>query len=287
MNLGPDDWSRIKAFLEVARTGSLSAAARRLGLSQPTVRRQVEEIEARLGTALFTRGPTGLAPTPAGLRLRPHAEAMEAGAQALARAAAAEDAVEGPVRLTCSEVHGTEVLPALLAPLLARHPGLTIELVPDNANDNLLRRDADLALRFAPPAQGALVARRVAPVALGLFAHPDLLAREAAPRDWDDLALRFPCVGDDRRDLTARGLSALGLAMPRRLSLRTDSDLAQLAAVRAGLGAGVVQVQLAQGLVRLLPEVAPALPAYVAMHEDLRRSARVRAVFDHLVERLS
>ncbi len=288
MTLAPTDWTLVAAFLAVCRTGSLSAAARRLHLSQPTVRRHVEELEARLGAALFTRGPTGLTPTPTGTLLVPHAEAMEAGAFAFARTASGDAGeIRGPVRLTCSEVHGTEVLPRLLQPLLAAHPGLQVELVPTNDTQNLLRRDADVALRFAPPAQDALLARKVAPVALGLFAAPALVERHGPPRDYADYARRIPAVWDDRRDLLARGYAALGLAPPETVALRTDSDLAQLAAIRAGIGAGIAQVQLAAGLVRLLPDLAPAMPAWVVTHEDLRRVARVRAVFDHLVQALA
>jgi DNA-binding transcriptional LysR family regulator len=287
VTLPPADWTLIAAFLAVSRTGSLSAA-RRLRLSQPTVRRHVEELEASLGAALFTRGPTGLTPTPTATLLVPHAETMEAAAHAFRRAATEDaDAIRGPVRLTCSEVHGTEVLPRLLAPLLAAHRGLVLELVPSNDTQNLLRRDADLALRFAEPAQDALLARKVAPIPLGLFAAPSLVERLGLPDTYVDFAARWPAVWDDRRDLLARGFHAFGLAPPAKVVLRTDSDLAQLAAIRAGIGAGIAQVQLAQGLTRLLPGVAPAMPAWVVMHEDLRRVARVRAVFDHLVERLS
>lgn len=290
MNLAAADWGLIAAFLAVCRTGSLSGAARRLGLSQPTVRRHVEDLEQRLGAALFTRGPAGLTPTPTGRLLLPHAETMEAAAAALAREAAGDAGeVRGTVRLTCSEVHGTEVLPRLLVPLLARHEGLSIELVPSDATQNLLRRDADLALRFAAPAQDALLARKVAPVPLGLYAAPGLVERLGVPPDWATVARAWPFVGDDRQDLLARGLSAWGIAPPQRVVLRSDSGLAQLAAVRAGLGAGIVQAALAEasGLLRLLPGLAPEMPAWVVMHEDLRRVARVRAVFDHLVERLA
>ena len=290
MNLSAADWSLVAAFLATCRGGSLSAAARRLGLSQPTVRRHVEELEARLGAALFTRHPSGLEPTATARLLLPHAETMEAAAAALLREAF-EDAgqVRGTVRLTCSEVHGTEVLPPLLAPFLARHPELSVELVPSNDTQNLLRRDADVAVRFATPTQCALVARRVAPVAVGLFATPELVERLGPPAGFAVLARDWPMVGDDRRDLIARALEAAGLAVPRRVVLRTDSDLAQLGALRAGIGAGFCQVALgvSSGLVRLLPDIAPALSAWVVMHEDLRRVARVRALFDHLVDTLS
>lgn len=287
MTLAPADWTLVAAFLAVCRSGSLSAAARRLHLSQPTVRRHVEELEAKLGAALFTRGPIGLSPTPAAHLLLPHAEAMEAAAHAFGRAATDDArAIRGAVRLACSEVHGTEVLPRLLQPLLLAHPGLVLELVPSNDTENLLRRDADLAVRFAPPAQDALLARKVAPVALGLFAAPELVDRHGPPRDYADYARRFPAVWDDRRDFLARGYALFGLAPPGTVVLRTDSDLAQLAAIRAGIGAGIAQVQLATGLVRLLPELAPAMPTWVVTHEDLSRVARVRAVFDHLVRAL-
>ena len=288
MSLPTADWSLIAAFLATCRTGSLSAAARTLRLSQPTVRRQVEALEENLGAALFTRSPQGLEPTPTARLLVPHAEAMEAAAATLARTATEDaGAVRGTIRLTCSEVHGVEVLPRLLAPLLARHDGLAVELVPSNDPQDLLRRDADLALRFSMPTQSALVARKVAPVALGLFAAPALLDRLGPPRDAADLAARYPWVWDDRRDLLARGLAAYGLPPPANPVLRTDHDLAQLAAVRVGLGVGAIQAQLAQGLTRLLPDLAPEMPAWLLMHEDLRRTARVRAVFDHLVESLS
>lgn len=286
MSLALRDWDLVATYLAVLRTGSLSAAARSLGLSQPTARRQVEALEARLGAPLFTRGPGGLAPTGSGAALRAQAEAMEAAAAAFGRTARADAGeVAGVVRVTASVVHGTEVLPGVLAPLLAAHPGLAVEMAPEDRVEDLLRRDADVAVRFAPPAQDALVARRVAPVPLGLHASAAYLDRRGVPGDWAALARDHAFVGDDRRTAIARGLERLGLPMPARIAWRTDADLGQLAAIRAGLGIGICQAALAAraGLLRVLPEVAPEMEAWVVMHEDLRGVARVRAVFDALV----
>lgn len=287
MSLALQDWDLVATYLAVLRGGSLSAAARTLGLAQPTVRRQIEVLEARLGVLLFTRGPGGLAPTGPGAALRADAEAMEAAAAAFRRNAQADATrVAGTVRVTASVVHGTEGLPALLAPLLARHPALAVEMVPEDRSTDLLRRDADVAVRFVAPAQAALVARRVAPVPIGAFASPAYLARHGAPATWEALAQGHAFVGDDRRRSIAEGLAGLGLALPRRVAWRTDADLGQIAAIRAGIGIGLCQVALAAraGLVRVCPEVEAALPAWVVTHEDLRHVARVRAVFDALVE---
>jgi DNA-binding transcriptional LysR family regulator len=286
MSLALSDWDLIATYLAVLRGGSLSAAARTLGLAQPTVRRQVEALEARLGVVLFTRGPGGLVPTEPGAALRQDAEAMEAAAAAFRRNAQANASqIAGIVRVTASVVHGTEVLPGLLAPLLAQHPDLVIEMVPDDRTGDLLRRDADVAVRFVPPVQAALVAQRVAPVPIGLFAAPAYLERHGAPTSWDMLAHDHAFVGDDRRRAIADGLARLGLPLPKRLAWRTDADLGQVAAIRAGIGIGLAQVVLADrvGLVRVLPAITAQLDAWVVSHEDLAPVARVRAVFDALV----
>ena len=289
MSTLPDHWGLIATMLAVSRHGSLSGAARALSLSQPTVRRQIEALEAVLGVVLFTRGPAGLVLNPAGAAVLQHAEAMEVAAAAFVRGAAADaQAVAGVVRLTCSDVHSVEVIPPILAPLLARHPDLVIELSPSNLTQNLLQRAADIAVRFVRPTQGALVARKVAPVALGLFAAPTLFATRPPPADFAALAADYPFISYDRNDAIIRGLTALGLPLPARSVLRTDSDLAQLAAIRAGLGIGICQSKLgeASGLVPVLPGLIPPMECWVVMHEDLRGLRRVRVVFDHLVRAL-
>src|SRR5579862_4996554 len=182
------DWQLYRAFLAVVRTGSLSAAARRLSLTQPTIGRQIAELEQALGLPLFTRSPHGLIPTEAARTLLPHAESMEAAAQALTRAASgAADETRGTIRLTASEVISGEVLPPILAAFQDRHRGIAIELVATNKVEDLLRRDADIAIRMARPTQDALVAKRIGTVPVFLYAHKSYLARRPMPAKLEDL----------------------------------------------------------------------------------------------------
>ncbi len=298
MNLTPPSWDLYRSFLAVLRDGSLSAAARTLGLTQPTLARHVAALEEAIGGALFVRSPQGLEPTDAALVLTAQAEALESAAAALWRTAAGlgrvdegADPVRGPVRVTASEVMGARVLPPILAALRAAHPALVIELVLSNRVDNLLQRDADIAVRMVEPEQQALVVRKIGSVALGLHAHRDYLDRHGSPQTLADLT-RHSLIGYDRPSpavrAMARGFPGF-LDLP--VALRTDSDLAQLAAIEAGFGPGVCQVRLARrnpALVRLLPDALELpLGIWIAMHEDLRSTPRCRAVFDGLVAGLS
>ena len=176
-------WDELRTFVEVARDGSLSGAARRLGLTQPTVGRHIDALEAALGLTLFTRSPRGLTPSPAALALAPHVEAMAASAAALIRAASGEAAADrGTVRVTASEIIGSEVLPPIIADFRAAHPGIAIELALTNRTEDLARRDADIAVRMVRPTQRGLVARRIGTTRIGLYAHRDYLARFGVPR---------------------------------------------------------------------------------------------------------
>jgi len=194
-------WDLYRSFLGVLRFGSLSAAARELGLTQPTLGRHVDALEASLGTSLFARSRHGLAPTPAALALVPHAEAMEAAALALLRAASGEagEAGEpaGAVRVTASNFIGAEVLPAMLTEFRERHGAIAIELLLSDRNQDLSRRDADIAVRMVRPTQKALIARRLGPVRIGLYAHRRYLARRAMPRSVEDLNAH-DIIGFDR-----------------------------------------------------------------------------------------
>ena len=171
---------------------------------------------------------------------------------------------------------------------MARWPALEIELVLTNDVSNLLRRDADIAVRLTPPQQEALVARKVAPMRVGLFAAPSL-AKRLEGLDFPTLAATGLMIGRDRSETLADGLRQHGLVPPQRTVFRSDDDLAQLAAIRAGIGFGICQVVIGEraGLVRLLPDVTPAVGAWVAMHEDQSRLARTRTVFDALVADLT
>ncbi len=284
-------WDLYRSYLAVLREGSLSGAARSLGLTQPTIGRHVEALEQALGLALFTRSLHGLAPTGAALSLRADAEAMEAAAAALRRSASGQgEDLRGTVRLTASEVVGAEVLPPILAKFQEQHPGVTIELVLSNRVEDLLRRESDIAVRMVRPTQGALVARRIGEVDLGLHAHPRYLKQRGAPATLAELDGHL-LIGFDHESAFIRDAQARGFPLNREMfSLRTDSDLAQLATLRAGCGIGICQVPLGMrsGLERVLPEALLfKLPVWLAMHGDLRANRRCRLVFDALAEGLT
>lgn len=285
-------WELYRSFLGVLREGSLSGAARALGITQPTAGRHVAALEEALGVVLFTRSQTGLLPTEVALALRTHAEAMESIAASMERAATSQgEGVRGVVRVSASEVVGAEVLPPIIAQLREAHPALKVELVSTNRVQDLLRREADIAVRMVRPRQEQLVARRIGNIELGFHAHRDYIARHGTPRNLDDLPAHT-VIGYDQPPAFVRiaGKSIKNFTRDT-FSLRTDSDLAQLALIRAGAGIGVCQVGLAKrdaALVRLMPRAfSLKLDTWVTMHEDLRNSPRCRVAFDALVEGLS
>lgn len=280
------DWHLWRAFLAVARTGSLSAAARDLGLTQPTLGRQVAALETALGQALFTRAPNGLRPTELASGLLPHAETMAAGAAALLRAASGEaGALTGTVRLAASEFFGGVVLPSVLARFSAAYPGVTVELSLSNRVEDLLRRDADVAVRNVRPAQSALVARRIGDVPVGLFASRAYGDARGLPSAVGELAAH-PLVA---RPEHAEDLRQL-IGSAARFALLCGDDVTNHAALRAGVGIGYCQVPLGRAMPDLMPVlphiVLVQVPVWLAMHEDLRGVRRVRALFDHLAEEL-
>lgn len=285
------NWDHYRTFLAVLKEGSLSGAARALGLAQPTVGRHIEALEQALGFSLFVRSPHGLAPTESARQLMPYVEALASTAAAVLRTASGQAGeARGAVRVTASEVIGAEVLPAILGPVREAHPELAVELVLSNRIENLLTREADIAVRMVPPDQDALIARHIGEIPLGFFARKDYLERHGAPRSLADLA-RHALIGFDRDESSIRAFAArLGPIDRNMFALRTDNQLAHLAAIRAGFGIGVCQVSLAKrdpSLVRVLrDQFAATLGAWVAMHEDLKETRRCRVVFDALAEGL-
>lgn len=282
-------WDHWQSFLAVLDEGSLSAAARRLRLTQPTLGRHIDQLEAALGVVLFTRAQDGVTPSGMARALEDQARAMQAAAAALARAASAPEAAErGTVRLAASEVVGAEVLPGVLAEFSARHPGIGIELLLDNRNVDLVRQTADLAVRMVRPTQKALVIRPLGVAGLGLYAHRDYLARAGVPEDVAALE-GHALVGPE----SARALAGVAIGgvpvTPDWFRHRCDSDLGQIALVRAGMGIGVFQHAVARrdaALVRVLPEVELTLAPHLVFHEALKGTARVRLLADHLAEAL-
>ncbi|MQR97602.1 LysR family transcriptional regulator [Gluconobacter aidae] len=285
------DWEDQRAFLAVLDTGSLSAAARALGLTQPTVRHRVEALERAIGQPLFSRGVNGLLPTDEARELAIHVRRMGFASDAFYRAASgAGGEIAGTVRISVAEFVGIEVLPPLLLPLRERHPGLDLELVLSNHSADLLSQEADIAIRMHRPRQDALVAKQVGRVPLGFFAAASYLERHGTPDTAADLAAHA-LIGSDRspadRSFTRDMEKRLGQTF--RFGLRTDSHPTQLASMRAGLGIGVAQVPVGErDLVRVMPDVVVSeLDIWIVAHEDLRRSARIDAVFRHLTKALT
>jgi DNA-binding transcriptional LysR family regulator len=291
MNASGPDWSLYRSFLAILQAGSLSAAARALGLTQPTLARHVAALEEAVGLTLFTRSQQGLAPTEAALELKPYAEQLAATTAAMLRAASGQgQGIKGSVRVSASEIIGSQVLPAIFAGMRAMHPALEIELVLSNAVENLLRRDADIAVRMVEPVHEALVVKRIGRVTVGLHAHRDYLARAGTPRTLEALQ-KHSVIGFDRETPAIRAIRARlpGLEAVH-FALRTDSDIAHLMAIKAGFGIGLCQTVLARqdpNLVRVLPSVGLQLGVWLAMHENLRSTPRCRAVFDGLAAGLA
>jgi len=285
------DWDLYQSLHAVVRAGSLSGAARALGLSQPTVGRHIEQLEQALGQPLFTRSPQGLRPTELALALAPSLEAMASAAETALREASGDaGTASGVIRLTASEVIGTEVLPALLAEFHEDHPGVVIELALSNRAEDLLHREADIAVRMMRPTQTGLRARRIGSIGGGLYAHRRYLQKHGEPRTIN--APGHAAIGYDRDETLLRMIASAHPALTSDLfAFRSDSDLAQLAAIRAGFGIGGVQHGIARrdpNLVHVLNDAFSfELETWVVMHEDLKASRRMRLMFDHLVAGLA
>jgi DNA-binding transcriptional LysR family regulator len=281
------DWNLVHSFLAALEHGSLLGAARAIGSTQPTLGRHVAELEAQLGVVLFERTGRGLVPTEAALRLAASARAMEAGAHQLARSVtAAEAEVVGSVRISASQPVACFVLPPILARMRLALPQVQVELVASNAVSNLLRREADIALRMVEPDQSSLVAKRIAKITLSTYAHRDYLRRRGTPRTPADL-LAHDVISDDQGGTHIRAFAQFGHKVGKEaFVLRTDDLIAYWQAVRCGLGVGFVADYLAATepqLVPLLPMVKiPPLPIWLTVHREIRASPRIRAVYDFL-----
>lgn len=287
-------WEWYRTFLAVMKEGSLSGAARMLAITQPTAGRHVAALESALGLVLFTRSQTGLQATDAAVALQDHAQTMENTACMIERSAASFSArttgLRGVVRISASEIIGTEVLPPLIARMKEDYPQVTLELVLSDRLQDLLNREADIAVRMATPVQEQLIARRMGSIEVGLYASPSYLLRHAAPESLEAL-FTHTLVGFDKiTPFILQALKHYPQFSRERFSVRTDSDVAQLHLIRAGAGIGMCQVQLADfpvRLERLMPDVfAFHLETWLVMHEDLRHSQACKMVFDRLAEGL-
>jgi DNA-binding transcriptional LysR family regulator len=284
-------WDVCQSFLAVLRDGNLSRAARALQLTQPTIGRHIEEIEHSLGVSLFVRSPQGLSPTDAAFDLRPHAEAMAAAADALLRTASGSAGdTTGTIRITAPEILGAEALPPILTEFRNQYPGIIIELALTHRTEDLLRREADIAVRMVRPTQNALVARKVGDVRFSLYAHRAYLDRYGAPETVEALS-RHSLIGFDKGMVFIRPLLEANTPLVHEaLSFRSDNALAQLAAIRAGFGIGGCPQAIARRDPNLVPVLANLydvkVDLWVAMHEDERSNRRMRLMFDHLAAAL-
>lgn len=286
------DWSLVRSFLAVVETGSLSAAATRLATTQPTLSRHIRELEATVGVSLFTRSVRGLDPTEAAWILIDDARAMGEAAQALTlKAQGRSQQLTGTVRITASVVVANLMLPPVLSELRRAEPNIQIELVASDLAQNLLRRDADIAIRMFEPTQGVLVARKLGEAPIGLFGHRSYFARRGRLNTIDDLAMH-DVIGFDRSDAIIQGFIANGLAATREsFPVRCDDQMVYWNLLLAGAGLGFAQTLVASRYAELeqvpVEMRLPPMPVWLVLHEEVRRNVRVRRVADHLSAALS
>ncbi len=281
------DWNQLKAFLQTAQTGSLSAAARKLGLTQPTLSRQVAAIEQHMGVTLFERVGKAMVLTPTGQDLLEHARAMGAAAEALGLAASGRSqAVGGVVSVSASDAVAAYLLPPLVQQLREQEPGIAVEVIASNALSDLLRREADIAIRHVKPDQPDLIARLVREAQACFYASEAWVKAHGHPRSAEDAA-RLPFVGSDRSGQYLQYLRQYGLNLCEdNFSCYADHTVAHWALVRQGLGIGAMMDEIARetpGMVRVLNDVPPVrFPIWLVTHRELRTSRRIRLVFEAL-----
>ncbi len=285
------DWTLVRSFLAVLDAGSVTAAARRIGATQPTLSRHVAELEAQLGVPLFERTGRGVTPTGAALAIAEAARRMQDAALALAGGLVrSRAATRGVVRVTTSQVAATWLLPRVLVRFQRAHPAIEIELVASNELSNLLRREADIAVRMVRPAQSSLVARKLGEIEIVAAAHSSYLAKAPPLRRAEDL-LAHRLVGYDRDEVILRGFARMGVTLSRAdFAVRTDDQVAYGRLVAEGVGIGfVARYNLREwpGVVALLPSLAiPALPCWLAVHREIRSNPLMRTVYDFLAREL-
>jgi DNA-binding transcriptional LysR family regulator len=285
------DWNQLRAFFETAETGSLSAAARKLGLTQPTLSRQVAAIEHRMGVTLFERVGKAMALTPTGLDLPEHARAMGTAAEALSLAATGRSqAVGGVVSVSATDIVAACMLPPLVRRLREQAPGITIEVIATNALSDLQRREADIAIRHIKPEQPDLIARLVREATAHFYASESWVKAHGHPRRGEDAA-QLSFIGSDRSGQFLGYLRQHGLPLTEAsFSCHAEHAVTNWSLVRQGLGIGVMMDEIAMGtpgIVRVLDDLPPVrFPIWLVSHRELRTSRRIRVVFEALAQGL-
>lgn len=286
------DWNRVRAFIVAAEEGSLSAAARALGVAQPTLGRQVEQLEEELGLSLFERDRRGIQLTPAGLKLKEHARNMVKAAAGFSLAAAGQaTSIDGKISIAASETIAAVMLPPMIAELRLVEPSIEIDLVVSNSASDLQRREADIAIRHFRPAEPDLYARKIGDMHTQLYAAPSYLAGIGNPRSIDELN-RAQFISVDDTDIVMQGLNANGFSLtPTNFPIMTPSYLVMWELVKQGVGVGFLDAAIGdrEPLVqRALPDFKSfSFPIWLVAHRELKTSRRVRRVFDFLADKFA
>ena len=286
------DWSHVQSFLAVAETGSLSAAASVLHHSQPTIGRHIKALEDHLGVELFHRHARGLSLTAIGTEMRPAAEAMRNAIATIAMKAEAQSGtMQGTVRIACSLFVAHHVLPKIIAQIRQEHPQIDLVVIPSDSSENLLFREADIAVRMYRPDQLELVTRNVADIEIGTFASVEYLERRGRPSKAEDL-WDHDLVGFDESTLITDTMRDMGWPATASLfSVRCDNHPAYWEMVRAGCGVGFTQAEVGRAD-PVVEEISlglpiPVLPVWLTAHQEVRKAPRVDTIWRALDAHLS
>ena len=286
------DWNRARAFLVTAEEGSLSAAARALGMAQPTLGRQVSALEQELGVALFERVGRGLTLTPSGLELMDHVRAMgEAAARMSLSASGKAQAIEGTVSISASEVDSAFRLPPIIGKLRQVAPGIDVEIVATNTESDLRRREADIAIRNYRPTQPNLVARKIHDIEGRIYAtlgYLESIGNPSTPEEYSEADF----IGFNRSGEFIVAMTRFGLTLTQKnFPVVSESHLVQWSHVRQGLGIGIMVADIGDAepdVVQVLPELDPIIvPVWLVTHREVHTSRRVRLVFDLMAKELA
>ena len=286
------DWNLLRSFLAIYETGTLTLAAKRLGSTQPNMGRHLRELEGVMGETLFVRRPGKLEANEHAhqlfLAVAPMAHAIRDAERVFTDARGDRADIVGVVRVAVSELFGYYVMPKILAPMLHDQPQLEIELSVSNLTDNLLRRDADIAVRFFRPEQSDIIAYKLGEVTFGLYAHEDYVNKFGEP-DGHGIPVGGFLTGFDKESFPLAEALRDGAPSARlRFRFRSDFTLARHAIVECGGGIGMMQTDIAAtrpGLRRVLADqVELVQPVWLCAHDELRRSLRMRYVWDRLKE---
>jgi DNA-binding transcriptional LysR family regulator len=287
------NWSDYPVFLAVAEAGSLTAAGKKLGMSQPTVGRRIRALEDHFKTTLLKRQDGQLIPTTFGQSMLDHISRMQDEAAAIDRSSATlEDSLSGVVRLSATEGIGTAWLPGVMQRFRSEHPDVLVDIGISFESHNLAQREADIALRWnSPGEQNSLIGRKVADVGFGMFASPEYLALAGAPESLVDMPKHdgvIATIMDGKILWMTDPDTGEPIHMPGRITFKSNSIWAFYEGLEQGYGVGMLPLcgamKQSRHLVRVMPELEHTEALYLVAHQDLRRSARIRAVFDYLVE---